>query len=189
MTTSIAEVWYFFPFVIMWWIQFSSQNLPFPSSTLQLPDQVSQRGETSTLWRCVGRSSVWSFCSFPAESRLPWWTLVPDLITLRLTAESKSRMPAADKKTFHRETKRRSAAGELQLRLKLDGDWSVSDFFLIFFLALLQQKRSFYFSQVIFSGLFLFCEVMNQPHCLLVHSYSSPSHGSRGPTTRLERTC
>lgn len=97
-------------------------------------------------------------------------------------------MPAADKKTFHRETKRRSAAGELQLRLKLDGDSSVSDFF-FFFLALLLQKRSFYFSQVIFSGLFLLCEVMNQPHCLLVYSYSSPSHGTRGPTTHLERTC
>lgn len=157
MTTSIAEAWYFFPFVIMWWIQFSSQNLPFPSSTFQLPDQVSQRGETSTLRRCVSRSSVRSFCSFPAESRLPWWTLVPDLITLRLTAESKSRMLAADKKTFHRQTKRRSAAGELQLRLKLDGDSNVSDFFWFFFLYFCSRKYLFIFPRS--SSVVCFCFV------------------------------
>lgn len=32
--------------------------------------------------------------------RLPWWILVPHLITLLLTVENKTRMPAADKKTL-----------------------------------------------------------------------------------------
>ena len=37
------------------------------------------------------------------------------------------RAPAADKETLQRETKSRSAADEVKLRLKTDGDWSVSD--------------------------------------------------------------
>lgn len=71
--------------------------------------------------------------------------------------ESKSRMLAADKKTFHRQTKRRSAAGELQLRLKVDGDSNVSDFFWFFFLYFCTRKYLFIFPRS--SSVVCFCFV------------------------------
>lgn len=65
--------------------------------------------------------SVWSMFWFPQ------WILIPDLITLLLREESKSWVFLADKSSLHRETKSCSAAGDLQLPLKMDGGRRVSD--------------------------------------------------------------